>query len=216
VVDTGGPIVGKILGMTILESPPRQRLSVTRRVIGAVIGIVLLADIVVYGAARFLSDNVYLHGHYGNFMTGLGVLFACCFVGSIVVFPIRNSAVERTKPFVRMGLCALMVIAFVLAAIAHGFNIFTFTPRLIATSPNGKLDAAMVSNGQWEDLHIFTGSGFSQKDLGDVGAPCNFDKVTFASDTSMIVESGDETVTIPLDPTTGAPLRVLQRTCPFN
>jgi hypothetical protein len=64
-------------------------------------------------------------------------------------------------------------------------------------------------------LHVFTGSGFHQKDLGDVGAPCNFDKITFASDTSMIVASADQTVTIPLDPTTGAPQQVLQRTCAF-
>ena len=187
----------------------------TRRLIGVVIGIVLLADIVVYGAARILSGNVYLHSHYGNFITGLAVLFACCFVGAIVVFPIRNSAVERSKPVLRVILFFLTLISVVLAAIAHGFNVFTFTPRILATSASGKLEAAMVSNGRWDELHVFTGSGLHQKDLGNVGAPCNFDKVTFAGDTSMIVESGDETVTIQLDPATGAPLQVLQRTCAF-
>jgi hypothetical protein len=187
----------------------------TRRVIGAIIGIVLLADIVVYGAARILSSNVFLRERYGNYVTGLAVLFGGCFVAAIVVFPIRNSAVERTKPFIRIILFFVTLIAVVLAAIAHGFDIFTFTPRIVATSASGKLHAAMVSNGKWEELHIFSGSGFSQKDLGNLGAPCNFDKVTFASDTSLIVDSTDQTVTIPLDPTTGAPRQVLQRTCPF-
>jgi len=216
VVDTDRPFVGKILSMTILESPPRQRLSVTRLVIGAVIGIVLLADIVVYGAARIFSDNVFLRGHYGNFVTGLAVLFVSCFFGAIVVFPIRNSAVERGKPIIRTVLFFFALIAIVVAAIAHGFNVFTFSPRSVAISPNGKLEAAMVSNGRWEELHVFTGSGLGQKDLGNVGAPCNFDKVTFASDTSMIIESTDDSVTIPLDPTTGAPQQVLQRTCAFS
>ena len=123
---------------------------------------------------------------------------------------------QRVRPLIRTGLFVLMLLSFILAAFTHGFNLVTYVPRIVAASPDGRLHAALVSNGRWDEIHIFTGSGFGERDIGDIGAPCNLDSIVFASDTSLTVTSSDDEVAIPLDPRTGAPLAFLRRTCAFE
>ena len=202
--------------MTVLESPVVQRLPVWRWVAGVIIGVLLVADIVVYGVARIRPDLVVAREHFANWLTGAGITCAILFVGAVVVFPIRNPALQRVRPMIRLGLFVLMLMSFIFATITHGFNVFTYLPRVVATSPDGRFQAALVSNGRWVEVHVFTGSGFSQRDAGSVGAPCNLDTIAFTGNTTLTIVSTDEDrVMIPLDPKTGDPLAVLQRTCAF-
>jgi len=202
--------------MIVSEAPVVKRLPVWRRLAGVGIGILLVADIVVYGAALLRPDLIVLRGHFANWLTGTGIMLAILFVGAIVVFPIRNPATQRIRPLIRTATFILMLLSFVFATITHGFNVFTYVPQVIAASPDGRFHAALVNNGRWNEIHVFAGSGFGERDTGSVGAPCNLDFVVFDNNTSMTVTSTDEDrILIPLDPRTGAPLAVLQRTCAF-
>lgn len=201
--------------MTTFEPAAVQRLPVWRRVTGVVIGLLLVAEIAAYVAAQVRPDLVVLRDHFANWLTGAGVMFAILFLGTIVVFPIRNPAAQRARGGIRVALIVVMALSFIFAAFTRGFNLVTYEPRVVATSPDGKLHAALVSNGRWDEIHVFTGSGLGQRDAGDVGAPCNLESIVFTSDSKMTVESSDDEVMIPLDPETGAPLAVLRRTCAF-
>jgi hypothetical protein len=199
--------------ITVDYAPPRYRLSSTRRVIGAVLCLASLAVVVAYGAARFYPDNVFLKGHFRNFLTGSGELFVLSALISIAVFPVRNSAVQRVRPLIRFALITLAAVSFVGAGLTHGFAIFTYRPTVVATSPDAMRRVALINVGPYQELHIWAGTGLSAKDVGNLGPPCEFNTAKFTSDNEVLVSTSFGDYDIHLDPATGAPLNGLTHTC---
>ena len=198
---------------TLAYARPTYRLSWTRRILGAVLCFVWLAVLAVYVAARFFGDNVFLKSHFGNLLTGIAILFMLAAVISIVLFPVRNSAVQRATPLVRFALVGVAALSFAGAGLVHGFKISAYNPRVVATSPDGMRRVALVDVGKYSELHVWVGTGLRTKDVANLGPPCEFDTAKFTSNSTFHVSSGLGDVDIRLDPATGAPLNGLGHTC---
>jgi hypothetical protein len=201
---------------TLAYAPSTYRLSWTRRVIGTVLCLAGLAVLVAYGLARIFTDNVFLTSHFGNVMTGLGILLLLGVLISIVLFPVRNSAVQRVRPMIRFAMIALAALVFAGAGLVHGFRVFMYNPTVVATSPDGSRRVALVDIGPYEELHVWAGTGLATKDVGNLGAPCEFDSAAFTSSTSFHVSASTGDSDIRIDPVTGAPLDSLVGTCPVE
>jgi hypothetical protein len=198
---------------TLAYARPTYRLSWTRRIIGTVLCLVWLAVLAGYIAGRVFDDNVFLKSHFGNLLTGIGILFVLAALISIVLFPVRNSAVQRATPLVRFALIGLAALSFAGAGLIHGFKIFAYNPQVVATSPDGMRRVALVDVGKYSELHIWVGTGLGTKDVANLGPPCEFDTAKFTSNSTFHVSGGLGDVDIRLDPATGAPLNGLGHTC---
>jgi len=198
---------------TLAYALPTYRLSWTRRIVGLVLCLVWVFVLAAYVAARIVGDNVFLTSHFGNLLTGIAVLFLLATLISFVLFPVRNSAVQRATPMVRFALIGVAALALVGAGLVHGFKIFTYNPSVVATSPDGMRRVALIDVGKYSELHIWVGTGVGTKDVANLGPPCEFDTVRFTSNSTFHVSTGLGDVDIRLDPTTGAPLNGLGHTC---
>jgi hypothetical protein len=198
---------------TLAYARPTYRLSWTRRIVGFVLCLVWLAVLAAYVAARIFGDNVFLASHFGNLLTGIGILLVLAALISVVLFPVRNSAVQRATPLVRLTLVGVAALAFAGAGLIHGFKIFSYNPSVVATSPDGTRRVALVDVGMYSELHVWVGTGLGTKDVANLGPPCEFDTARFTGNNSVHVSTGLGDVDIRLDPTTGAPLDGLDRTC---
>ena len=198
---------------TLAYARPTYRLSWTRRVVGFVLCLVWLACLAAYVAARIFGDNVFLASHFGNLLTGIGILFVLAALISVVLFPVRNSAVQRATPLVRFALVGVAALAFAGAGLIHGFKILSYNPSVVATSPDGMRRIALVDVGKYSELHVWVGTGVGTKDIANLGPPCEFDTARFTGNNSVHVSTGLGDVDIRLDPATGAPINGLDRTC---
>jgi hypothetical protein len=63
---------------------------------------------------------------------------------------------------------------------------------------------------------VWVGRGLATKDVGNLGAPCEFDTARFTSNASFHVSASVGDSDIRLDPATGAPLNGLVGTCPVE
>lgn len=201
---------------TLAYAPPTYRLSWTRRAIGSVLCLAWLAALLAYGLARIFTDNVFLASHFGNVLTGVGILAVLGALISIVAFPVRNSAVQRTRPMIRYAMIGLAALLFAGAGLVHGFRIFRYDPSVVATSPDGSRRVALVDIGPYEELHVWAGQGLATKDVGNLGAPCEFETAVFTSNSSFHVSASLGDSDIRLNPATGAPLDGLVGTCPVE
>jgi hypothetical protein len=201
---------------TLAYAPPTYRLSWIRRVVGFVLCLAWLAALAAYGLARILGDNVFLKSHFGNPLTGAGILFILAALISIVLFPVRNSAVQRATPLVRFALIGVAALSLAGAGLIHGFKIFAYNPQVVATSPDGMRRVALIDIGKYSELHVWVGTGLGTKDVANLGAPCEFDTAAFTSNSTFHVSGGLGDVDIRLDPATGAPLDGLGHTCPVE
>jgi hypothetical protein len=198
---------------TLAYALPTYRLSWTRRIVGFVLCLVWVFVLAAYVAARIVGDNVFLTSHFGNLLTGIASLFVLATLISFVLFPVRNSAVQRATPMVRFALIGVAALALVGAGLVHGFKIFTYNPSVVATSPDGMRRVALVDVGKYSELHIWVGTGVGTKDIANLGPPCEFDTATFTGNSAVHVSTGLGDVDIRLDPATGAPLNGLGHTC---
>jgi hypothetical protein len=198
---------------TLAYALPTYRLSWTRRIVGFVLCLVWVFVLAAYVAARIVGDNVFLTSHFGNLLTGIAVLFVLATLISFVLFPVRNSAVQRATPMVRFAFIGVAALALVGAGLIHGFKIFAYNPSVVATSPDGMRRVALVDVGEYSELHIWVGTGLGTKDVANLGPPCEFDTATFTSNSTFHVSTGLGDVDIRLDPETGAPLNRLGHTC---
>lgn len=199
---------------TLAYARPTYRLSWIRRIIGTVLCLVWLAVLAAYVAARFFDDNVFLKSHFGNLLTGIGILFILATLISIVLFPVRNSAVQRATPLVRFAFIGVAALSFAGAGLVHGFKISTYNPQVVATSPDGMRRVALIDVGKYSELHIWVGTGLGTKDVANLGPPCEFDTAAFTSNSTFHVSSGLGDVDIRLNPASGVPLDGLGQTCP--
>jgi hypothetical protein len=198
---------------TLAYDLPTYRLSWTRRIVGFVLCLVWVFVLAAYVAARIIGDNVFLTSHFGNLLTGIAILFVLAAVISFVLFPVRNSAVQRATPLVRFALIGVAALSFAGAGLIHGFKIFTYNPSVVATSPDGMRRVALIDVGKYSELHIWVGTGLGTKDVANLGPPCEFDTARFTSNSTFHVSSGLGDVDIRLDPATGVPLNGLGHTC---
>src|SRR5262245_15450638 len=174
-VDRHRPSVAKIHSMTTVEySPPRQRLSWTRRVVGAVVCLTGLIALVLFALDRVTRDSVFLRSHFENYLTGLGTIIVIGVVALIVLTPVRNSAIQGRRMMVRFLLLALAALLFVGAGLTHGFDFFVYQPTIVASSPDGSRHVALVKIGTYKELQVFSGSGLGARITGSLGAPCEF------------------------------------------
>ncbi|HEY9481813.1 MAG TPA: hypothetical protein VIR00_02535 [Micromonosporaceae bacterium] len=201
---------------TLAYARPTYRLSWTRRIVGTVGCLALVAVLVAYGLARIFTDNVFLTSHFGNVLTGVGILLVLGALISIVLFPVRNSAVQRIRPMIRFAMIGMAALLFAAAGLAHGFRIFRYDPTVVATSPDGSRRIVLVDIGPYEELHVWAGRGLATKDVGNLGAPCEFDTAMFTGNASFHVSASGGDSDIRLDPATGAPLNGLVGTCPVE
>ena len=201
---------------TLAYAPPTYRLSWTRRIVGTVLCLAWLAALVAYGLARAFTDNVFLTSHFGNFLTGAGILLVLGALISVVLFPVRNSTVQRARPMIRFALIGVAALSFAGAGLIHGFKIVAYNPQVVATSPDGMRRVALVDVGMYSELHVWVGTGLGTKDVANLGPPCEFDTAAFTSNSAFHVSSGLGDVDIRLDPATGAPLDGLGHTCPVE
>jgi hypothetical protein len=105
---------------------------------------------------------------------------------------------------------------FAAAGLAHGFRIFRYDPTVVATSPDGSRRVVLVDIGPYEEVHVWAGRGLATKDVGNLGAPCEFDTAMFTGNASFHVSASGGDSDIRLDPATGAPLNGLVGTCPVE
>ncbi len=198
---------------TLVDAPRRYRLSWTRRVIGAIVCLLWLALALAYVATRVLRSNGYLRSHFKNALTGLGVLLVLAVVASVVLMPVRNSALQGRRQAPRFVLIAVAPVSFVGAGLTHGFSVFKYSPVVVGHSADGTRRVALVTVSQENpELHVWSGTGLGARIMGNIGQPCEFDRVRFVSDTEFIVLTSFGDYDIHLAPD-GQPLNVLTHTC---
>jgi hypothetical protein len=198
---------------TLDDAPPRYRLSWTRRIVGAVLCALWVLLLVAYGLTRLTRNNVWLRSNFENPLTGLGVLLVLAVAILVVLLPIRNSAVQGRRQWVRFGLLGVAFFVLIAAGLTHGFKFFTYHPTgVVATSPNGQVRIDLVDVGGFSELHTWSGTGLGTSLTGNLGAPCEFDHATFKSNTEAVVSTslGDYDIRFTAD---GRPLEKLPQTC---
>ncbi|HEU0237807.1 MAG TPA: hypothetical protein VFR11_00810 [Micromonosporaceae bacterium] len=199
--------------MTTVEySPPRQRLSWTRRVIGAVVCLTGLIALVLFALDRVTRDSVFLRSHFENYLTGLGGIIVLGVVALIVLTPVRNSAAQNRRMMTRFLLLALAALLFVGAGLTHGFDFFIYQPTIIASSPDGSRHVASVNIGTYRELQVFTGSGLGTKIAGNLGAPCELYSVKFSGNSDILVSTAQGDYDFKLTPD-GRPIGALTQQC---
>jgi hypothetical protein len=177
--------------MTVVDyAPPRQRLSWFRRIVGTIVCVVGLLLAAGYAINRVTRTSVVLRSHFENFLTGIGLLLVFIVLALIVLTPVRNSAAQGRRMMLRFIICAVAALVFVGAGLTHGFNFFRYSPSIIATSPDGTRQLALVDVGGYKQLHVYTGRGLGAQLAGNLGGPCEFDHANFVGNSEITVATG--------------------------
>jgi hypothetical protein len=186
------------------------RTSPVRRVLAVLIGLVGLACFALYvWGALDTNHNVFLKSHFGAPSSGVFVLLVFTLAVFFVGYPVR-AAQQRRRSRVRTTVIVLTAVAGIVAVVFHALGLFKYDPKVVATSPGGDRQAALVNGYETNTLRIFAGSGLGRREVGNAGVICGLesaDRVVFDGDNSLKVSTPYNDVVIPLDPKTGVPLK---------
>ena len=195
-VDTSTPIARRIIGVVLL-----------------LIGVLVLAT---YIWTSLSGEKVFLKSHFGALPSGVFVLLVFVLLGYIAAFPVKTSAAQRRRSRVRTTIIVVMCVSGIVAVFFHALGVFKYQPMIVATSPSGARQAALIDGYDGLTVRIFVGTGLSKREVGNVGKVCGLiatEKITFGSDDSLNVSTPYNDYVIPLDPSTGAPLKHFGPTC---
>jgi hypothetical protein len=184
---------------------------VTRRVLGVLLLLVGLGLFVLYVMGTLdTTQNVFLKSHFGAPTSGVFVLLAFILLAYFVGYPVKATVEQRRRSRIRTVIIVLAGIALIVAVFIHALGLYKYAPKVVATSPSGTRQAALIAEYDSISLRIFEGKGLSRHEVGSVGTICGreeTDRIVFASDDSLKVSTPYNDFVIPLDPNTGVPLK---------
>jgi len=139
---------------------------------------------------------------------------ACLLVGFWLAAPVRNSATQRVRARMRALLLVLTGLSGLLVPLSLQQAWFRYEPQVVARDPHSDRVLAQIGVHQGIELHIFAGTGFLARDLGNFGSPCGLSVVASFGDPGRIVIAtvyGD--YTLAYDQASGEPIDHVPASC---
>lgn len=193
------------------------RTSPARRILGVIVLLVgaAVVALTVYGAWN-PKNYVVLLTHFHNPFAGLFIVIVTFLIAWVVAFPVR-SVDDRRRSQVRTTFIVLAVITFLLFAFIYLLRLFRFDSSIMATAADGKRSVALVHLYNTYEVHVYVGTGLTQRDVGTIGVPCGVDNgsltAKFVNGNEIKISTSYNNYDIHLNPTTAAPLDHFGRTC---
>jgi uncharacterized membrane protein YfcA len=198
--------------VTRFVSPPLSRWRRICSIVAAVLApIVLIVSVVGVWNPRSL---VVLRQYFGDPVLDLFVVMLLVTLAHWLGLKVVSEADQHARLMARGWLIALTVFVGVAAATTWGLAVFRYQPSVLATSSDGQRSVALVQVFQAKELHSFTGTGVSRRDLGSFGEPCGGRlEVHFLASDRIQVVTDYGTHELHTDPVTGKPTIGLPATC---
>jgi hypothetical protein len=190
--------------------------SAARRVIGVglLVATAVAAVLFVLGSWN-PSQLVFLEYRFGNPMLGLLLVPLGALVGLWLGLPVRNETRQRGRIVGRVAAFVLALIGLIGWGVFG--NHFTFTAEEVARSSDGGRALALVTDRDTPPrthVKVWTGSGLSTREVGDLGRVCGPVEARFLTDDLVELDTSYGRWQIDLDPATGGPRQVLGPRCP--
>ncbi len=193
--------------------------TTTRRPVRTALGALLLTIALVALAVTVLAQVnpwrlVGLTEYVGDPFLGAFVTLACLLVGSWLALPVRNEAVQRGRARLRLVLLVLTGLSGLLVPLSAQQGWFQYDPLVIARDPHSTRVLAQVGVHGGVELHIYAGTGFFARDLGNFGSPCGLSVVaTFGGPGTVLVQTVYGDYRLAYDETSGAPIDHVPSSC---
>jgi hypothetical protein len=189
---------------------PQMPTAWWRRILAAMLLLAGLgaAGLYGYGAVNPRS-YVFFLAHFNNPILGLLVVLLLATVAFVLAFPIRSTVIDRTRSLWRTTLLILTAVTLIVFLFSYELAVFRYNPDVLATSPNGQRSVARVALWKDTEVHVYVGSGLSQRDVGSLGAPCGLPAAMhskFANDNEIDITTAYNSYRIHLETGTGTPL----------
>ena len=167
--------------------------SPLRRVFAAVV-LIVGACVVAVGIYAVSNPQKYvvLFKYLRSPFASVFLIFLTLLIAWILAFPVRLPVEQRRRSQVRTTLIVLMIVSFLAFAFVDLLKVYRYSPQVLAKSPSGQREAAIVQLYNTSEVHIFDASGLGQRDLGSFGAPCGSAstiQVTFVSETEVKIST---------------------------
>lgn len=190
--------------------------SPLRRVFAAVV-LIVGACVVAVGIYAVSNPQKYvvLFKYLRSPFASVFLIFLTLLIAWILAFPVTMPVEQRRRSQVRTTLIVLAIVSFLAFAFVGLLKVYRYSPEVLAKSPSGQREAALVQLYNTSELHIFSAPGLGQKDLGSFGVPCgnaNSITVTFVSDTEIKISTPYNDYDFHLSPD-GVPLQHFGAMC---
>jgi hypothetical protein len=197
------------------SSISQRRLSLRRRVIGALVAVLVgaLAVLFVLGVWnpwRF----VVLEQYFGNPLAGVLAVAVGTYLALWLLLPVQNEAVQRGRLRIRV----VVAVVAVLGLIGWGVfgRLFSGSYDEIARSDDGSRAVGLITpdSAERQYARIWEGTGLLKRDAGEIGRVCGTVTAHFVNADLVELDAGYGAWRIDLDPATGEPQQVLGPRCP--
>lgn len=188
--------------------------DVARRVVGTVLLAVTGVAAVLFVLGTWNPWRfVVLEYRFGNPAVGALVVPAGALVGLWLALPIRNEARQRGRIAGRVVAGALTLVGLFVWGVLGDH--LAFDTEELARSGDGSRAVALVRDQDDNRyVRIWSGSGLTAREVGDLGKACGQVSARFVTDDRIELETSYGTWSFDLDPATGTPRQRLGPRCP--
>lgn len=192
-------------------SPLRSR--VISRLLGAIVAIMAVAAAVLWGLGAVNPWRlVVLTTYFGQPGVGLLVVGVLAVLSARLLVPVVSEARHQWRARVQVSGVIMAVVGLLLWGLMG--SLFTPDRTVLARSPQDDRAVVLVVRGSADqELRIWAGKGFDERDMGRLGPACGQVTARFLERDLVEIESSYGTFQLHLDPTTGAPREDIGEHC---
>lgn len=195
--------------IVLKTSPLRRVFAAIVLIVGACV--VAVGIYAVSNPQKYVVLFKYLRSPFASVL----LIFVTLLIAWILAFPVRMPVEQRRRSQVRTTLIVLVIVSFLAFLFVYLLKVYRYSPDVVAKSPSGQREAAIVQLYNTSELHIFDASGPGQRDLGSFGVPCGSAstiQVTFVSETELKISTPYNDYDFHLTPS-GVPIERFGPTC---
>lgn len=185
-----------------------------RRAAGFATAVLAVAALATWTAGLLNPWQLVVLSRFDQPGVGLAVAAVLVVIAARLLAPVQNEATQAWRARTQVTAVIAGVLGLLCWGLAGGF-FAAGTTSVLARSPAGDRAVALVEQSPDDrELHVWSGRGLGERDLGRLGPACGEGiKARFLDQTEVEVETVYGTFRFRLDPATGRPLETMGTHC---